>query len=75
MWISASTTNKRINIFSKSFVKDIVDSAQNNYMEKFIIPSVLLTLFTSFCNVLPYYKNDSTVPFSQMHLFTSVEVG
>lgn len=75
MWISESTTNKWITIFSKSFVKDIVESARNNYMEKFIIPSVLLLLFTSSGNILSYYKNDSAVPFFQMHLFTSVEVG
>lgn len=69
MWISVSTTNKKINIFSKPFVEDIVDSAQNNYMEKLIIPSVLLTLFSLSCNVLSYYKDDSTVPFLQVHLF------
>lgn len=66
----------RINIFSNSFVKDIADSAQNNYTEKFIIPSELLMLFRSSCNILFYYKDDSTVSlFQRGFLFTSVEVG
>lgn len=34
----------------------------------FLIPSVFLPLFTSSCNILSYYKNNSSVPFFQMNL-------
>lgn len=58
-----------MNIFLNiKILKDTVDSAQNNYVEMFLTPSVLLTLFTSSCNILSYYKNNYSIPFFQMNL-------